>query len=568
MKMKKLQQLLPMALLCLALAACGTSLKPLTADRVTADPQPLVLKGGEVPVTVSVRFPEKWFNKKAEVRITPILKYPGGESWGTAYAFQGEKVRGNAQVVSHKGQSVVLQSDFDWKPEMRNAGLYLKFNAKVKGKTVELPDLKIGEGTIATEALADAAYAVPAIAPDNFQRIIKQQYDANIQFLIQQANLRGTELSKSEISNWKDLVQNAYQIPNQDVEVEVQAYASPDGGLELNDKLARQREKNTTDYLTRELKRLDVDKEVAAHYTAQDWEGFRKLVEESNLPDKELVLRVLEMYPDPEVREREIKNISSVFSDIAEVILPQLRRSRLIANVTIVGKSDEEILRYLSERPGRLTVDELLYAASITEDPAVIANAYRQATGIYPKDYRAWNNLGVLSYRAGDLGNAATYFDRAADVARSAGVEAPEVALNKGLIALTNGNVNEAQTFIGQATTVPEYESVVGLLAINEGRYADAAEALADEASNNGILAQILNKDYNRALELLNQVKQPDATTAYLKAIIGARTSQDSLVMEGVREAVERDPMMKVEIRTDRELARYAANAAFKDAVK
>ena len=549
--------------LTVGLAGCST-LKPLDPQRVSVDPQPLVLKGGKVPVTITVRFPNKWFNKKAEVRVTPILKYPGGESWGTAYALQGEKVRGNAQTISYAGQSVVLNSDFEWKPEMRNAELYLKFNAKVNGKEVRLPDLKIGEGTIATEALADVAYAVPALAPDNFQRIIKKQYDANIQFLIQQANLRGTELSKSEISNWKDLVQNAYQIPNQDVDVEVQAYASPDGGVELNDKLAQSREKNTTQYLQRELNRLRVEKDVAAHYTAQDWEGFRKLVEQSNLQDKELVLRVLEMYPDPEVREREIKNISSVFSDLADVILPQLRRSRLVANVTIVGKSDEDILRYLRERPGRLTVDELLYAATLSDDPAVKLNAYQQASGIYPKDYRAWNNLGLLRYLAGDIDGAASYFDKATNAATAAGVEAPEVALNKGLIALKDGDVRNAQTLIGQATKVPEYEGVMGLLAISEGRYADAAKALRDVPTNNGVLAQILNKDYNHALELLGKISTPDATTAYLKAIIGARTAQESLVREGIREAVALDPSLKSTIAQDKELGRYTISSDIK----
>ena len=463
---------------------------------------------------------------------------------------------------------MVLNSDFEWKPAMRNASLFLRFNAKVNGKEVRLPDLKVGEGTIATEALADVAYAMPALAPDNFQRIIKKEYDANIQFLIQQANLRGTELSKSEIRNWKDLVQNAYQIPNQDVDVEVQAYASPDGGVELNDKLAQSREKNTTKYLQRELNRLRVDKDVAAHYTAQDWDGFRKLVEQSNLQDKELVLRVLEMYPDPEVREREIKNISSVFSDLADVILPQLRRSRLVANITIIGKSDDDILRYLRERPGRLTVDELLYAATLSDDPAVKLNAYQQASGIYPKDYRAWNNLGLLRYLAGDIDGAASYFDKATHAATAAGVDAPEVALNKGLIALKDGDVRNAQTLIGQATKVPEYEGVTGILAISEGRYADAAMALRDEPTNNGVLAQILNKDYNRALELLGKIATPDATTAYLKAIIGARTSQDNLVMEGVRQAVALDPALKQTIAQDKEFGRYATGADFKALVK
>ena len=209
-------------------------------------------------------------------------------------------------------------------------------------------------------------------------------------------------------------------------------------------------------------------------------------------------------------------------------------------------------------------MDELLYAATLSDDPAVKLNAYQQASGIYPRDYRAWNNLGLLRYLAGDIDGAASYFDKATNAATAAGVEAPEVALNKGLIALKDGDVRNAQTLIGQATKVPEYEGVMGLLAISEGRYTDAAKALRDVPTNNGVLAQILNKDYNRALELLGKISTPDATTAYLKAIIGARTAQESLVREGIREAVSLDPSLKSTIAQDKELGRYTISSDIK----
>ncbi|MDR2627120.1 MAG: hypothetical protein LBC40_03695, partial [Dysgonamonadaceae bacterium] len=346
-----------------ALASCSGKLKPLSEQYIKADPQPLEAIGGEVPVTISITYPGKWFNKNAVVTITPVLRYASGETWGTAYTYQGEKVKANNPSVAYStGGNVTLKSTFKYKPEMKKSELYLTFDAKIKSKTVKLPDIKIADGVIATSALADAATANPAIGPDKFQRIIKEAYDANILFLIQQAELRSKELNKDEVKEWKDLVQNANEAPNQNVEIEISAYASPDGGVKLNDALAGKREANTTKYLEKELKKQKINVPIDAHYTAQDWAGFQELVSKSSLQDKDLVLRVLSMYKDPEEREREIKNISTVFKSLAEEILPQLRRSRLIANIEIIGKSDDEIRQLAQSNPGALTVEELLYA--------------------------------------------------------------------------------------------------------------------------------------------------------------------------------------------------------------
>ena len=199
---------------------------------IKAEPQPLEAIGGKVPVTINATFPAKWFNKKAVVTVTPVLRYQGGEAWGTSYTYQGEKVKGNNQVIPQKeGANVTMKSSFTYKPEMKKSELYLTFDAKIKNKTVKLPDVKIGEGVIATSELADAATATAAIAADKFQRIIKEAHDANIMFLIQQANLRAKELNSDAIKEWKDLVKNADEAPNQNVAIEISAYASPDGGF-------------------------------------------------------------------------------------------------------------------------------------------------------------------------------------------------------------------------------------------------------------------------------------------------------------------------------------------------
>lgn len=553
----------------LLLSGCAATLKPLASGNAKVDPQPLELRGGVVPAKITLAFPKGWFNKNAEVRITPVLKYPGGETWGTAYNFQGEKVRGNASTIRRgEATSVTLHSDFAWKPEMRNSELVLLFDARINGRKIALPELKIGEGTLATEALADAGYVDPAVAPDGFQRIIKEKYDADIHFLIQQANLRSSEINSAPVKEWKEIVESAGMTPNQSVNVEVQAYASPDGGLELNEKLAANREKNTSAYLKRELKRMDVDAPMAAHYTAQDWEGFKELVEASNVQDKDLVLRVLSMYPDPEVREREIKNISSVFSQLADVILPRLRRSRLIANVEIIGKSDEEIKELAAKNPGGLKVDELLYSATLTDDAAEQQKIYATAAQIYPKDYRAFNNLGAIAFQNGFIETAENYFVEAQSKADAAGVKPDELKLNKGLIELSRGNMTAAQTLIGQVSDLPALDGALGLLHLKQGKYAEAAKLLYDVATNNGVLAQILNKDYSRAGELLSRIMTPDATTHYLKALIGARTGQTNLITEGLGAAFAMDPAMKSRIVKDHEFTKYVGQSFFNSIVR
>ena len=551
---------LPALGLALALASCGT-LKPLKSDLVTVDPQPLELRAGKIPASITMNIPAKWFNRNAVVRVTPVLKHAAGQQWGTAYTFQGEKVRGNARTVSYADASTLtLNSDFNWSPEYLSSKLYLMFNATVNGREVKLPDLPIGEGVIATEALASAENVTPAIAPDGFQRVIKDKFDADIHFLIQQANLRASELKSGDLKAWKEVVEKADSAPNQNVDVEVQAYASPDGGYELNEKLAAKRESNTSDYIKRELQRMNVDAPVAAHYTAQDWEGFKELVQASDLPDKDLVLRVLSMYPDPEVREREIKNISAVYSQLTDIILPKLRRSRLIANIETIGKSDAEIMDIAGTDPSSLKIEELLYAATLTGNNDEKTALYKKAAELFPDDYRAFNNLAALAFMEKNMGRAEQYLQTSADLAQKAEVRHPEaLLLNQSLIQLRSGNTDQAKTLLGQISELPNVNEAMGLLHIQDGNYALAAQELIDTPTNNGVLAQILNKNYARATELVGLMPAPDATTHYLKALIGARTSDTALIQDGLTRAIALDPAMITRIKADKEFAKYIA---------
>jgi tetratricopeptide (TPR) repeat protein len=540
-------------------SSCSGKLNPLAGDYVKATPQPLEAVGGKVPVTIDATFPAKWFNKNAVVTVTPVLRYQGGEAWGTAYTFQGEKVKGNNQTVSQSaGGNVTMKSAFTYKPEMKKSELYLTFDAKIKNKTIQLPDIKIGDGVMATAEIADAAYAQPAIGADKFQRIIKEAHDANIMFLIQQAELRSRELSKQEVKDWKDLVKNADEAPNQNVAVEISAYASPDGGLKLNTGLAERREAATARYISQELKKAKVDVPVDARYTAQDWDGFQELVSKSNMQDKDLVLRVLSMYKDPEQREKEIKNISSVFSVLADEILPQLRRSRLTANVEIIGKSDDEIKALVNSNPRVLNVEEILYAATLVNNVNEKESIYTKASQQYPNDYRTWNNIGLIRFKAGDLAKAEEMFAKASSVKAN-----PEASMNLGLIALSKNDQAKAEQLLGSAAGVPELNEALGLLYLQQGDFSKAASSLSASKTNNAAVAQILAKDYSKALQTLNAVSNPNAATDYLKAVVAARTNDTASVISNLRSAIGKDRSYLKEAANDVEFAKYVTNAEF-----
>lgn len=564
MNKKNFLPFLAMAAMLMALASCSGKLKPLAADYIKADPQPLEAIGGQVPVTISIAYPAKWFKKNATLTITPVLRYPGGETWGTAYTFQGEKVRANNQVIAYAtGGNVTMKSSFKYKPEMKRSELYLTFDVKIGNKSSRLPDIKIADGVIATSALANAATANPAVGADKFQRIIKEAHDANILFLIQQAELRSNELNKGELKDWKDRVKQASDAKNQNVSVEVSAYASPDGGLTLNEALAERREANTTRYLKGELSKRKIDVPVGAHYTAQDWEGFKELVSKSNLQDKDLVLRVLSMYSDPEQREREIKNISTVFRSLADEILPQLRRSRLTANIEIIGKSDEEISRLAQSNPKALNVEELLYAATLTNNDVDREAIYTKASELFPDDYRTWNNIGMQRFYAGDLKKAEELFNKSNSVKHNS-----EADINLGLIALTRGERDKAQQLIGGASDVAELGEALGMLYLEQGDYAKAVSSFGGSKTNNAALAQILTKDYSKASQTLNAVTRPDATTDYLKAIVSARTNDAAGVISNLKAAIGKKRSLAREAANDLEFAKYAKDADFENLIR
>ncbi len=562
---KKLYLPLLMAMVVALFSSCSKKMGELSADYFTVTPQMLEAVGGKVPATINGKFPEKYFNKKAVVEVTPVLKWNGGEAKGQPATFQGEKVEGNDQTISYKmGGSYTMKTSFDYVPEMAKSELYLEFKATIGKKVVTIPAVKVADGVISTSELVNNTLgnANPALGEDAFQRIIKEKHDANIMFLIQQANIRSSELKTAKEFNKE--VANVNEAANKKISnIEVSAYASPDGGVSLNTTLAENRESNTTKMLSKDLKKAKIDAPIDAKYTAQDWEGFQELVSKSNIQDKELILRVLSMYQDPAQREQEIKNISSVYKTLADEILPQLRRSRLTLNYEIIGKSDEEIAKLASSNPSELNVEELLYAATLTNDPAKQEAIYTQATKQFPNDYRAFNNLGKLAYQAGNVDKAESYFKKAASVNAS-----PEVNMNLGLISLIKGDKAAAETYFGKAAGTKELGESMGNLYIAQGQYERAVNSFGDSKTNSAALAQILAKDYNKAKNTLANVERPDAYTDYLMAVLGARTNNSSMVTSSLKSAVAKDPSLAKKAATDLEFAKYFTNADFMSIAK
>ena len=547
------------------LSSCSSKLDELSADYFSVTPQVLEAVGGKVPATINGTFPEKYFNKKAVVEVTPVLKWDGGQAVGQSAVFQGEKVEGNDQTIAYKaGGNYTMKTVFDYVPEMAKSELFLEFTAKVGNKEVAIPAVKVADGVISTSEIVaqTVATANVALGEDAFQRIIKEKHDANIMFLIQQANVRSSELKTAKA--FQEEVKAIGEAANKQItNIEISAYASPDGALDLNKGLAEKRQDATAKVVNKNLKKDKMEANVDTKYTAEDWEGFQELVSKSNIQDKELILRVLSMYKEPEQREQEIKNISSVYSDLADEILPQLRRSRLTLNYEIIGKSDEEIANLADNNAKELSLEELLYAATLAKDAAKKEAIYTKATQLFPNDYRAFNNLGKLAYEAGDMDKAENLLKKALTIK-----ENPEANMNLGLVALAKGKAAEAESYLGKAAGNPELNEALGNLYVAQGQYEKAVNAFGDAKTNSAALAQILAKDYNKAKSTLAAVANPDGYTDYLNAVIGAKTNNAAMVISNLKSAVAKDSSLAKKAATDLEFAKYFTNADFLSIIK
>ena len=538
--MQKKNLLLLSAASMMILSSCS-KLGALSSDNFKVDPNPLETTAGQVPATINGMFPEKYMKKKATVTVIPELRYGNGQAvQGTGATFQGEKVQGNNQTISYKvGGNYSMKTNFKYVPEMQKSELYLTFDAYIGSKKVDVPAVKVADGIVATSELSGRTVksAQASVAQDAYQRIIEHKQEANIKFLIQQVNLRKSELKNNSVQEFVEMLKKI----NADKEglnlknVEVSAYASPDGGLKLNDKLAAQRQDNTEKFVNKTLKNTKVEAPVDAKYTAQDWEGFQELVKVSDIQDKDVILRVLSMYKDPEEREQQIKNMSAVFRELADGILPELRRARLTLNYEVIGRSDAQIVEQFGNDASQLSNEELIYGATLVNDAQKEA-FYKKAAELY-NDARAYNNLATLAFAKGDLSAAKNYAQKAQSVDGSNA----ESNANLGLIALAEGNVRDAENYIAKAANAFGLSEIVGNLNLMKGNYAQAEQDFANINSNSAALAQILNKNYNAATSTLNNIKNGDATTEYLKAILNARLGNNSAAATALKAAISKD---------------------------
>mgnify|MGYP003514190371 CR=1 FL=1 len=549
--MQKKNLLLLSAASVLFMTSCS-KLGPLSADNFTVIPNPLETTAGEVPATVNGTFPEKYMKKKAVVTVTPELHYGNGQvAKGQSATFQGEKVMGNDQTISYKvGGRYTMKTNFKYVPEMQKSEMYLAFDARIGKKQFNVPSVKVADGVIATSELYKNTVTseTGCIAPDAFQRVNAQKQEANIKFLINQANIRKSELKNNSVKEFVEMLKKinadkeGYNVEN----VEIQAYASPDGGVKFNDKLAGNRQNESEKYVKNTLKKTKVNANIDAHYTAQDWDGFQKLVAASNLQDKEVILRVLSMYTDPQEREQQIRNMSAGFQELANGILPELRRSRLIINYETIGRSDDQIKEQYNADPTKLSADELLYAAALEDNADKKEAIYKKTAEIYPNDNRAFNNVAALEFAKGNNDAAKEYLEKAVN-AKS---DAAEANANKGLVALLEGNTAEAQNHIAKATGANDLNKALGALNIANGKYAQAEQNFNGVNSNTAALAQILNKNYAGAISTLNGVKNKTGVTDYLLAIANARQGNNDAASSYLKSALQKDPS----------LASYAAN--------
>jgi len=526
------------------LASCA-KLGPLSADNFTVTPNPLETQAGTVPATINGHFPEKYMKKKAVVTVVPELRYANGVTvQGSSATFQGENVAGNGQTIRYSmGGNYTMKTNFAY-ADCNKADMFLTFNASIGKKTFDVPAVKVADGIIATSELYKRTLttAKPALAADTYQRITKKKQEANIKFLIQQATLRKSELKNNSVQEFIRLLNQI----NSDHEklalenVEVSAFASPDGGLSLNDKLAGDRQKVTEQYVNNELKKMKMDAYVDANYTAEDWDGFQQLVQASDIQDKEVILRVLSMYKDPQEREQQIRNISQAFRELADGILPQLRRARLTVNYETIGRSDEQIAQQIVSDPSQLNIEELLYGAALKDNADEAEKIYQTATKIYPNDARAYNNIATIAYAKGNYDQANEFIKKAQAVNGTL----PEASANLGLLALRNGDIATAENLIAAATDANGLQEIVGNLNLAKGNYAQAERDFGEICSNSAALAQILNKNYATAENTLKYIKNADATTDYLKAILASRIGNKADAATALKNAVAKDPSL------------------------
>ena len=566
--MKKISILLTFIAAMFLVISCGGPQK--MADNVSlvkykVTPSPLETHGGKVAVAIDVSYPEKYFHKKAIVTATPFLKYAAGETALKSETLQGEAVEDNYKVISYtSGGSLSYSDELEYKPDMMRSELFVKGVATVKKKSVDLPPVKIADGIVTTPLLV-MVDPKPIFFGHSFQRVTPQSYNADIHYVINKYDVRPSELKQDDVVGMKDFIVKANQDERTTLKgIKVSAYASPDGPVDLNTKLSGNREGSATKYVKKELKtsKIDVPQELfSLMSTPEDWEGFRNLMVESNIRDKDVVLRVLSMYSDPVVREREIKNISAAFEEIKEEILPKLRRSKMTVDVEKVGWSDAELISLVNGDINKLELEELLYAGTLVSDNPTKLKVYQKAAEKFPGCIRAHNNAGCVLIAMNRVAEAKAAFQKALELK-----DHNIVKNNLGVVALLEKDMAKAEQLFTSATGAgPEVNYNLGIIKIMQGDYEAAQNYYGNTVSFNSALVKLLQGNTAAAIETLKKVEDPGAKVYYLMAVAGARDGDVELMYNSLRAAVARDASLKAHALKDVEFYKYFEEALFKE---
>ena len=458
-----------------------------------------------------------------------------------------------------------MRASFPYEADMLQSELYLAFDARKGKKTYSVPDVLVAKGVLSTSALLGRTVAESqgAASGDAFQYMTNQSQKSQIKYLINQSKVRLSELSTPSIQEFVKVLraikadQRSFALDG----IEVAAYASPDGKQSINERLAKARQASSSDYINKKLEELDLVSPLSTRYTAEDWEGFQELVAASNIQDKEIILRVLSMYEDPEERERQIKNISAAYTELIDEILPELRRARITLNYVLIGRTDDEILKQLDVDASKLSVEELLYVATFDECVGKQKDIYTKTVQLYPNDYRAYNNLGLVEQLNGNMAAAKQWFEKAATINSNA----PEVNANLALVAFTEGKIENAEAYLGRASQADTYNELLAALQVSKGNYAAAATNAKNGKSTTAALALLMNKDYASALTILNTMSNQTATSDYLKAICYARQNRTDAAVTALAAAFQKDASLKDRAAKDLEFAKLANKTAFKN---
>ena len=536
--------------------------------KYTVNPPVLELVGNEVAISINGSYPAGYFNKNVVMTLTPTLQSGSNELLFDTYKVQGENVKENNRVIKVDGGSFSYSSRVAYKPDFQLSELMLIASASKGAKSLDFDPYKMADGIIATCLLVEKT-GKATYASDKYVRIIPDSYEADIKYLIQQSDVRASETRKPEIAAFNSTVKAAAD--NERINftgTQLLAYASPDGPFALNEKLSNSREKTGLDFFTKNFKAAKVEDVLKSDLlktvvTPEDWDGFKKLMEASNIRDKDLVLRVLSMYSDSEVRDREIHNLAAAFEEIKEQILPQLRRSKLTVNVEIVGLSDAEIDAQFDSDPGKLKLEEILYAGTLTQDPNRLLKIYQAAASKYPADYRTKNNLGVALLNLGRTSEAKTALTEAKGIDDNAIVKN-----NLAVVALREGNLATAEELLNAAGATDDVKFNLGTIKIIEGKYSEAVSHFGNQVEVNAALAKLLAKQNDAALSTLNSVKSDDALVYYLKAIVGARTQNNDLLMNNLRTACQKSADLKANAKKDVEFGKFFQDNTFKSIVQ